>query len=736
MKDYLLTSDTPSKNIQVDAPLMMESLLQQPQRKFLVPTHPSKNPPNNRQVGDILHTEAIDEIKFAEGPELELYRKEQRLNEKWEPIITYLENPNNSRWDSKERESLRLKSRYYELVDGLLYTKQKLQGNSEKLLLLVPKKFRLELIKRAHDHLWAGHVGLKKVYPRLKRKYTWPGMYKNIRNYIRLCKFCTAAKMTANNKTGLRTTRTVWEPWFEICIDLFGGLPRTSDGYKHILTVADTFSRWVEFLPLKTTTADEVADTLVQEIFCRFGVPRRILSDRGAQFTSSLMSNLYELLGIKGGLTAAEAPWTNSPAERPHRVLIEALRIYARDNHGKWKRCLPYLGFAIRSAVSATHGYTPYQLMFGRNARLPMDLLTQRPAELLDRLADIEPHLREIILTMSDMYTTVKAKQDELKEQRLSQIDKENRKYTEFKVGEAVILKRPQHGNMNRGIHKKMLLPGQWGWFITERQGEFRYGLRNRYTNKITSATADKLLLDLATQYELRLRERAYNRQQNKASRSRTNSADVKSTTKKSPMDDLLEDDLLQENNKKVRKVASELKAMFPNSARTDKKRPSQSHEHLDNKHGKRNDMSHKQMDNPISVQVYDPKDPFSKVFEEGDVIAFCDIDGKNAWRLGIVKQTVGTQVFVQYFGSNRKPAKSKRHYTNYLLAWYDDRDGKATHAASRVDPEHQPWITGLDPSEVLMRLQRLKGKHSVRLRKNEIEILDRLRKQYTPKPH
>lgn len=68
-------------------------------------------------------------------------------------------------------------------------------------------------------------------------------------------------------------------------MDLMGPYPRTSLGHSYILVVTDLFTRWVEAFPLRISNAPRIIKILEEEVFSRFGYPRRILSDNGPQFT-------------------------------------------------------------------------------------------------------------------------------------------------------------------------------------------------------------------------------------------------------------------------------------------------------------------------------------------------------------------------------------------------------------------------------------------------------------------
>ena len=93
-------------------------------------------------------------------------------------------------------------------------------------------------------------------------------------------------------------------------VDLFGPLPKTSDGYQWVLIVEDICSRWAELFALKEASAEFCAITLLNEIILRYGVPRRIHTDNGSQLISGMMQKLTFCLGICLGISRYLHPFT------------------------------------------------------------------------------------------------------------------------------------------------------------------------------------------------------------------------------------------------------------------------------------------------------------------------------------------------------------------------------------------------------------------------------------------
>ena len=103
-----------------------------------------------------------------------------------------------------------------------------------------------------------------------------------------------------------------------IHIDLVGPLP-PSDNFSYLLIIVDRSTRWPEAIPLKSITASSCAKALINGWISRFGVPSKMTSDRGAQFTSSVWSSLCTFLGIQKSLTASFHYESNGMVEKPEK---------------------------------------------------------------------------------------------------------------------------------------------------------------------------------------------------------------------------------------------------------------------------------------------------------------------------------------------------------------------------------------------------------------------------------
>jgi len=114
-----------------------------------------------------------------------------------------------------------------------------------------------------------------------------------------------------------------------LALDVLGPLPLTEDGNKYILIVADYFTKWVEAYPLPNQEAPTVAEVLVKEYVCRFGVPLLLHSDQGRNFESAVFQGMCQLLGIQKTRTTPYHPQSDGMVERFNRTLEAQLSKFA-----------------------------------------------------------------------------------------------------------------------------------------------------------------------------------------------------------------------------------------------------------------------------------------------------------------------------------------------------------------------------------------------------------------------
>ena len=264
---------------------------------------------------------------------------------------------------------------------------------------------------------------------------------------------------------------SVTEPWHTIGVDLMGPLPMTQRQKQFLLVVVDYFTRWVELFPLRTTTADVTANIIIDEVICRYGMPTFILSDNGPQFIAELFSETCKLLGIRRKLTATYHPQTNM-TERVNRTLKQQIRIYAQQNQKTWDKEIQKLAFAIRTSVNETTGETPAFLNFGRDLKIPLDLIVgeeiqEPPADLPDNKT-IQQYKTNLIDSLKTAFNIAREYAEVQKWQQKSQYDKHSNK-RQFEVGQLVWVMVPAGQISGHTLLNKLSAPFQGPCKITKK---------------------------------------------------------------------------------------------------------------------------------------------------------------------------------------------------------------------------------------------------------------------------
>ena len=161
-----------------------------------------------------------------------------------------------------------------------------------------------------------------------------------------------------------------------IACDILGPLPTTATGNKYVLVIGDYFTRWMEALAFPNQEAPTIAQKLVNELFCRFSMPEQLHSDQGRQFESILIAEICKILHIHKTRTTPYYPQGDGMVERLNCTLVNMLATSISDlEDDSWEEYLPKVCLAYTTCTHPTTGETPFFLMYGRQAHLPVDLM-------------------------------------------------------------------------------------------------------------------------------------------------------------------------------------------------------------------------------------------------------------------------------------------------------------------------------------------------------------------------
>eukprot|EP00731_Ephydatia_muelleri_P018182 Em0011g222a len=273
--------------------------------------------------------------------------------------------------ETKKRVIRRKAAKLTISVEGELLYKHK-QGKEKSL------EERQKILLACHIDSTSGHMGKTRTLYRIKERFMWHGMVKDVVSLLSKCDVCQ--RMNRKLTTGVPELHPipVKAPWYMVGIDFIGTLsPVAKDGSRYILTISDYFTKWVEVVPTVNKMASTVASSLFK-IFMRMGLPRVLLSDNGSEFCNALNDQLSEMLGIKRRLTTPYHPQANGLDERFNQTLQNMLVKYVSSKKDMWSHYLDTCAFAYNTSRHDSTKYTPFMLMFGRRATLPIDVELER----------------------------------------------------------------------------------------------------------------------------------------------------------------------------------------------------------------------------------------------------------------------------------------------------------------------------------------------------------------------
>ncbi|KAG8496754.1 hypothetical protein CXB51_007828 [Gossypium anomalum] len=312
--------------------------------------------------------------------------------------------------------------------------------NSEGVLcfrgrMCIPKDsdLRMMILKEAHGGPCAMHPGGSKLYRDLRELYWWPGLKREVTEFVRKCLTCQQVKAEHQLPSGLLQPVKIplWK-WERVTMDFVSGLPLTPSKKDSVWVIVDRLTKSAHFIPVRTDySLQKLAKLYVAEIVRLHGVPVSIISDRDPRFTSRFWRKLHEALGTRLDFSTAFHPQTDGQSERIIQVLEDMLRGCVIEFRGSWEDYLPLAEFAYNNSYQASIQMAPYEALYGRRCRSPTCW-----TELGDRQV-LGP---ELVADTEDKVKVIRNRLKEATDRQKSYADLK-RKDVEYAVGDMVFLK-------------------------------------------------------------------------------------------------------------------------------------------------------------------------------------------------------------------------------------------------------------------------------------------------------
>ncbi|KAA3474134.1 DNA/RNA polymerases superfamily protein [Gossypium australe] len=327
-------------------------------------------------------------------------------------------------------------------------------------------ELRQRILRDAHSSPYAMHPGGSKMYRGLREQFWWPGLKREVTEFVGKCLTCQQVK--AEHHCHLPVKIPQWK-WERITMDFVSGLPLTPSKKNSVCVIVDRLSKSAHFIPVRVDySLQRLAKLYVAEIVRLHGVPVSIISDRDPRFTSRFWRALHQALGTRLDFSTAFHPQSDGQSERVIQILEDMLRGCVLDFSGSWEEYLPLAEFAYNNSYQASIQMAPYEALYGRKCRTPTCWTELGERQVLGP---------ELVTETEDKVKIIRARLKEASDRQKSYADLK-RKDMEFEVGDKVFLKVSPWKKVLRFGQKGKLSPRFIGpYTVLKRVGPVAYQL-------------------------------------------------------------------------------------------------------------------------------------------------------------------------------------------------------------------------------------------------------------------
>ena len=368
-------------------------------------------------------------------------------------------------------------------IDGLLYIYFNRPYSTPAKRLWVPKRLQPMIMANHHGSTLGGHWKEVKTYQAIAIKYFWPSMANDIEEHIKMCKICHQQNNRDNSKN-----KVPLQPWGpptsrnqRIHFDLVGPLKSSISGFKHILSITDAFSRWIELVPIPNKEANTVAKALFDKWICKFGFYRQSVSDGGKEFDNEVLKELSKLMQSKHHIVSPYSPSVNGIIERVHRSLGAYIKSFCENQTTDWVEYLPALTFSLNTTVNRSTKFSPYFITYLEHPTFPWtpnENITYSESDIADRLKMLQ-------------YTQRLCYQNDLSARAASKRAFDVKaKFKSFKIGDEVLLHIPAPP---KGHNSKFYTPWRGIYIVTQKTSQGTYLVKKNGQGKARKAHVNRL---------------------------------------------------------------------------------------------------------------------------------------------------------------------------------------------------------------------------------------------------
>ena len=311
----------------------------------------------------------------------ELLKQQQQNDECLSTVISWVQDsasrPPIGRLRNSPSSLRKLWHEYPNLIirQGILCRKTKQSPYSPvSFQVVLPKVLIPTALAALHGNVLSGHLSAERTLQRARRVCYWPYMTRDVTTFCTECLPCQKRGSPIPHERAPLQTIHADRPFQKVAADITE-LPLTSQGNRYALVITDYFTRYVNLFPMKDQRAITVAKIIFEDYVRQHGIPESIHTDQGRQFESDLVKHLCQLLGIDKTRTTPYHAQSDGMVERLNRTLKDQLSKYMAQTGGEWDQFLPQVELAYNSSVHSSTGFSPFFLVHGREANLPLDVI-------------------------------------------------------------------------------------------------------------------------------------------------------------------------------------------------------------------------------------------------------------------------------------------------------------------------------------------------------------------------
>jgi hypothetical protein len=334
--------------------------------------------------------------------------------------------------------ALKLKAINFCINDNLLFWK----NPTGILLRCINQEESAKIMTEFHNSECGGHHYWKTTTHKILRVgYYWPSLFSDVCKFVKTCDKCQRFAGKQQLKSLPLKPVVVTGPFQQWGLDFIGEIhPPSSNQHKWILVATDYFTKWIEAIPTRNANHTVIINFLQENIFSRFGFPKRIVITTTLLFNDKHLVKLCEEMGIQLVHSTSYYPQGNGLAESSNKSLVRIIKKLLEQNTKGWDSKLKFSLWADRVTNKKSIGTSPFQLVYGTEAIFPVQLAL--PVAKFLQEADSEPNdltrrIHNLVELQQDREQLLE--KTELHQRKMKEIFDRKVKTNIFKAGDLVL---------------------------------------------------------------------------------------------------------------------------------------------------------------------------------------------------------------------------------------------------------------------------------------------------------